>query len=160
MKLKKSSKWGSFLGCSTFVAIFLVILTALSLIYVPKWVGRDAEQMRGLYVEEENTIDTLMLGSCNMYSSYSPIIAYEQFGLTSYVYGCPDQELVISYHYLKEALKSQNIKTVVLESLFLTCEPTAKREYYNRTDCRYGRSSVSVKILQKKRTLGTGLCMR
>ena len=133
----------SVLGCAGFVLIFTIILTIISLIFVPKWRGLDAEQMRGLYQEEENSIDVVMLGSCNMYSSYSPVIAYEQYGITSYVYACPDQELVISYHYLKEALKTQDIKAVVLESLFLTCEPNSHREYYNRTALEYLRPSLN-----------------
>lgn len=137
MEQKKSSRLRGFLTCSGFVAVFLVIFTVLSLIYVPKWRDLDAEEMRGLYQEEPNSIDVLMLGSCNMYSSFSPVIAYEQYGLSSYVFACPDQVLTISYHYLLEALKTQDVKTVVLESLFLTCEPTAKREYYNRTALEY-----------------------
>ncbi len=137
MEKKTSSRGRTALRCTGFIALFLAIFTVLSLIYVPKWEGLDAEQMRGLYQEEENSLDVLFLGSCNIYSSFSPVIAYEQHGITSYVFACPDQELVISYHYLKEALKKQDIKTVVLETLFLTCEPTAKREYYNRTALEY-----------------------
>ena len=133
MKKDISSCKKTILSCVGFIAGFLIILSVLTLIYLPKWKDLDAELMRGFYQEEENSIDVLMLGSCNIYSSYSPIIAYDKSGITSYVYASPDQELVISYHYLKEALKTQDIKLVVLESLFLTCEPTAKREYYNRT---------------------------
>ncbi len=141
--MKKNSKISAVLRCTGFIALFLAILTLLTLVYVPKWEGRDSEEMRGFYQEAPGSIDILCLGSCNMYSSFSPVIAYEQHGLTSYVFGCPDQELVISYHYLKEALKTQDIKLVVLESLFLTCEPTGKREYYNRTALEYMEPSLN-----------------
>lgn len=137
MEKKTNSRLRTALCCTGFIALFLAIFTLLTLVFVPKWRGLDAEEMRGLYQEEENSIDLLLLGSCNIYSSFSPVIAYEQYGITSYVFACPDQELCISYHYLKEALKNQDIKTVVLETLFLTCEPTAKREYYNRTALEY-----------------------
>ncbi len=143
MNEKRTTKLKATASCIGFFALFLAVLTVVSLIYVPKWRGLDAEEMRGLYAEEENSIDILCLGSCNMYSSFSPVIAYEQYGLTSYVYGCPDQELCISYHYLVEALKTQDIKAVVLETLFLTCEPTAKREYYNRTAVEYMLPSLN-----------------
>lgn len=125
-------------GVVSFTALFLAIITVLTMVYLPKFSESDGRHMRGFYEEEENSINVLMLGSCNMYSSYSPVIAYEQTGLVSYAYCCPDQEICTAYHYLKEALKTQeNIQLVVLESLFLTCEPTAKREYYNRLAVEY-----------------------
>ncbi len=131
------------LNVTSFVAIFMAILTVLTLIFIPKFDG-DGRQMRGFYHEEEDSMDVLMIGSCNMYSSYSPVIAYEQTGLVSYAYCCPDQEICTAYHYLKEALNRQeNIQLVVLESLFLTCEPTEKREYYNRLALEYMRPSLN-----------------
>lgn len=132
-----------FFSCTGFIAIFLAILTVLTLIYIPKWEDLDGEHMRSLYTEEENTIDVLMLGSCNMYSSYSPVVAYEQYGISSAVFACPDQEYITAYHYLVDALKTQDIKLVVLEALFLTCDPTAKREYYNRTALEYMPPSLN-----------------
>lgn len=143
MNSKKRFSSRGFFGCIGFIAIFLVILTFLTMIFIPKWERLDAELMRSFYTEEENTIDVLMLGSCNMYSSYSPVVAYEQYGISSAVFACPDQEYITAYHYLVDALKSQDIKLVVLEALFLTCEPTAKREYYNRTALEYMPPSLN-----------------
>lgn len=143
MKQKRKLPLGDIGSCMGFVALFLAILAVLTLVYVPKWEGLDARLMRNFYTEEENTVDVLMLGSCNMYSSYSPPIAYEQYGISSCVFAAPDQELVTAYHYLIDALKTQDIKVVVLESLFLTCEPTGKREYYNRTAVEYMPMSLN-----------------
>lgn len=132
------------LGAVSFTALFLAIITVLTLIYIPKFTGLDGQHSRGIYEEEEDSLNVLMLGSCNMYSSFSPVIAYEQTGLVSYAYCCPDQEICTAYHYLKEALKTQdNIQLVVLESLFLTCEPTSKREYYNRLALEWMRPSLN-----------------
>lgn len=117
-----------------FFFIFCAIFTLLTLIYIPK---RDCEnsqvaQVEGFYEEPENTIDVLFLGSCNMYSSVSPVLIYEKYGITGYAMCCPDQEMSTSYYYLKEALKRQNIKVVVIESLFLTNTNGKNRERYNR----------------------------
>lgn len=138
-----------------FIIIFLLISSVLTPIFKPNWIGYDAEQMRGLFAEEEDSLDVLFLGSCNMYSSFSPVMSYDEYGIASYVFGCPDQEIATSYHYLKEALKTQkNIKVVVLEALFLTNPPSPKREYYNRLALDYFPMSKNkldlVRVLGKK----------
>ncbi len=117
-----------------FLGIFYIILSFFTLIYMPK---RDCEtsqceQAVGIYQEPRNSLDVLFLGSCNMYSSVSPVLIYEEYGITGYAMCCPDQELSTSYYYLLEALKYQDIKVVVIESLFLTNTNNAKREKYNR----------------------------
>ena len=117
-----------------FLLIFALILTALTLIYLPKWDPEKSEggQVAGLYKEPDNTLDVIFLGSCNMYSSVSPVLLYEEYGVTGYVLGAPDEEMSSSYYLLKEALKTQKPKAVVVESLFLTMFNTGKRESYNR----------------------------
>ena len=117
-----------------FLLIFLMLLTIFTLIYLPK---RDAEetevgQVAGFYQEPKNTLDVLFLGSCNMYSSVSPVLIYEKYGITGYAFCCPDEEMSTSYYYLREALKTQDLKAVVVESLFLTETNNSRREHYNR----------------------------
>lgn len=130
---KKKIIGGRFLSFIGFVTLFLAILTALTLVFFPKRQDGESKYLRGFNSEESDSIDVLMLGSCNMYTSYSPVIAYEEYGLLSYGYTCADQEYCTAYYYLKDALKKQkNIQVVALETLFLTCNPTEKRESYNR----------------------------
>ncbi len=134
-----------------FACVFLIVLTLVTLLFYPKRITEaENNQVSGFYNEPENTIDVLFLGSCNMYSSFNPVLFYEEHGVTSFVMACPDQEMMTSYHYLKEALKTQQIKTVVVESLFLTCKPTAKREYYNRLALDYMPMSLNKLSLMSK----------
>lgn len=127
-----------------FACVFLCFLTVITLIYYPKRADQaENNQMCKFYSEPENSIDVLFLGSCNMYSSFNPVLFYEEHGVTSYVMGCPDQEMVTSYHYLLDAIKRQDLKTVVVESLFFNCPPTAKREYYNRLALDYMPMSLN-----------------
>ena len=117
-----------------FLLIFCVLLSLLTMIYLPKRPGTSTEsgQVAGFYEEPAHTLDVLYLGSCNMYSSVSPLLIYEKYGITGYAMCCPDQELSTSYRYVKEALKTQDIKVVVIESLLLTQTNSATREHYNR----------------------------
>lgn len=126
-----------------FVLIFVLIFTAASLIYIPKW-KPDTEKnpAEGIYYEEDNSIDVLMLGSCNMYTSFCPVLFYDEYGITSYDKCCPDQSLVTSYYYLKNTLRKQSPKVVVLEALFLMEGDGGKREYYNRLAIDYMPMSI------------------
>ena len=131
--MTKNTKSLIFRGLA-YVLIFCAILTVLTLIFLPKRNCNESEaaQVAGFYKEPDNTLDVLYLGSCNMYSSVSPVLIYEQYGITGYAMCCPDEEMSTSYTYLQEALKHHDLKMVVVESLFLTEENNSKREYYNR----------------------------
>ena len=129
----KVKSWKLILRAIAFLLIFFTLLSMLTMILLPKWqYTKESAQMPGLYKEPENTIDVLGLGSCNMYTSMSADILYEKYGITGYAFCCPDQELSTSYHFLKEALKRQTPKVVIVESLFLTLGNSSHREYYNR----------------------------
>ena len=43
----------------------------------------------------------------------------QDYGITSYNLGCERQNLITSYYWLKEALRCQSPKAVVLDSYFL-----------------------------------------
>lgn len=143
-KDKISKKYRTIFGSIIFVAIFVFILSMLGYIFVPKWVrGRDSAEMRGFYQEPDNSLDYILLGSCNIFSSYSPTMAYREYGISGYSFSTPDQELAVSYHYLLEALKTQKPKVVVLETLMMMLEPSPNREYYNRFSTDYMPMSLN-----------------
>ena len=132
--MKKTNAWKIVLRGAAFLLIFTLLFTAATLVYLPKRPSDESQsyQAHGFYQEPKNTLDVLYLGSCNMYSSVSPVRIYEKYGITGYAFACPDQEVYTSYYFLREALKRQDIKVVVLESLFLTGENNSHREYFNR----------------------------
>lgn len=144
MKIFKNEKFRFITSSIVFTLILSMILSLLSMIYKPKWRrGRDTAEMKGFYAEPDYSLDYLLLGSCNIYSSFSPTMAYDWHGITGYNFSTPDQELSVSYHYLKEALKNQDIKVVVLEALMLMAEPNEKRERYNRFSLDYMPMSLN-----------------
>ena len=136
-------KYHGWLKISAVIIQFLIVFTVVTLFFYPKWkADTEKNPSAGLYYEEPNSIDVLLLGSCNIYTSFSPNLFYEEYGITSYCRSCPDQTYLTSYYYLKESLKTQKPKVVVLESLFLTNPDTYKREFYNRYAVDYMRPSI------------------
>lgn len=69
----------------------------------------------GFYNEPENSMDIMYFGSSHMYCSIDPQIVEDQAGLRSYILATQEQPIWISYYYMKEALKTQKPKIMVLE---------------------------------------------
>lgn len=65
--------------------------------------------------EDRDSVDVLFFGSSMSYCNIVPAVVYEQCGLSSYVVAGPEQTIPISYYYIKEACKTQQPRSIVLE---------------------------------------------
>lgn len=74
---------------------------------------------KGFYQMEENSIDVLFLGSSHAAACFNPQKIYNDYGIRSYNLGCEQQNLLVSYYWLKEALQYQKPKTVILDLYML-----------------------------------------
>jgi len=103
-----------------FIAIFVMISGILSYVFSPKNNDRKSGMLQptayGILTEKENTIDTLIIGDSETYSSISPMQIWKEHGYTSYVCGTPAQQLYQSYDFLEKILKTQQPKVVILET--------------------------------------------
>ena len=86
----------------------------------------------GFYKMERNTVDVLFFGSSHAVSSFSPQILYDRYGITSYNLGCEQQNLITYYYLLKEALRFQKPKAIVLDCYILF--PYNKTEVLNTSE--------------------------
>jgi hypothetical protein len=68
---------------------------------------------------QENSIDVLFLGSSHAASFFNPQEVYDNNGIRSYNLGCEQQNIMVSYYWLKEALRYQSPKVVVLDTYML-----------------------------------------
>ena len=73
----------------------------------------------------------LFIGDCEVYESFSPPALFEAYGATSYIRGSAQQLMWQSYYLLREALKTETPRVVVLSICSLRyAEP--QNEAYNR----------------------------
>lgn len=79
------------------------------------FINEDVDYGASFHSLPENSMDVIVLGSSHAQYSFVPSFFYEDTGLYSYVMGSPCQPLEVSYEMLKEALKTQSPKMVVLE---------------------------------------------
>lgn len=103
-----------------FLAGLLAILFLLSFVVNPKdnsaQAGMKDPTAMGFLGEPANSIDVLVLGDSESYSSIIPIQLWQQQGITSYVCGSHAQRLCYSEELMKRAFDCQSPKVVILET--------------------------------------------
>ena len=73
------------------------------------------DQTRYLYVQPKNKIDVLFLGSSHVHCNVNTQLLWDEYGMAAYLMTGAEQPIWNSYYNLKEALKTQKPKLVVLD---------------------------------------------
>lgn len=74
---------------------------------------------RGFYALPRDSVDVLFLGSSHCYCAFAPQILFDDYGITGWNLGSSQQSIWLSYYWLREALKTQHPKAVVLEPFYV-----------------------------------------
>jgi hypothetical protein len=100
------------IGIFILITIFLYCKISDILVYTEPVTTRILE---GFYDLEEDTVDVIFMGPSLIYNGISPLDIYEDTGIVSYNLATPAQEIELTYYLLKDALKMQSPKLVVLD---------------------------------------------
>lgn len=103
-------KFNNIIKPIAFISIFFIILSILSLFFLKETPKND------IGFEEKNTIDYLVIGDSEAYTSISPMEIWNKYGFTGYNLGVPGQRLQKTYYSLKKVLKNQKPKVIMLET--------------------------------------------
>ena len=81
----------------SFALILVILLEAASVVLYPDKsfdsFGAEMERASGVVSEEKNTIDVLIIGDSEAYTSVIPMIIWEKHAITSYVCSTGSQPL-------------------------------------------------------------------
>ena len=112
------SKVLSFLKASVKVILFCVIFTAIMLFVmcILRFKQQDGTlPVRNYYDLPEDTVDVLFLGSSHIGMNVSTQVLWDEFGIAGYKCWGSTQPIWNTYYYLKECLKYQTPKVVVVD---------------------------------------------
>lgn len=76
-------------------------------------------QVSPVYDLPKNSVDVLLFGSSHMNTAISPMDLWNDYGITSFNAGIGDQTIPATYFELRELLKVQKPKVVVIETVYI-----------------------------------------
>ena len=119
---------GILLACILFAAA----LFAATRLVTPKYRETAVEgSLTAEYYRETTPHDVLFVGDCEVFSNFSPVTLWQEYGIASYIRGSAQQLVWQSYRLLEDALRTETPKAVVYNVLALKYgEPQS--EAYNR----------------------------
>ena len=109
---------GSILCC-----IILYLVFQMNRIFVPKffydipWATNAT--FTGFYKMPKNSVEVIFMGSSHGAAAFIPQELYNNYSITSYNLSSEQQNLLLSYYWLREALKYQTPKVVILDTFML-----------------------------------------
>ena len=103
-----------------FFGIGVSLLSVVTGIFTPKWTYSEKDygegsRYRSFYKLKENTLDYVVIGVSHSFFAVNPMQIYADTGYTGYDLGSPFQPQSVSYYWLKEAVKTQDIKCVFVD---------------------------------------------
>lgn len=99
--------------CIIFMGTIAILLIVLISVFHRTW--RPKDNLYYFYQLDKNSLDVINIGSSHIYSSINTLQLYQQKGIASYNLSAGSQSVWYSYYYLREALKTQSPKVIMLD---------------------------------------------
>lgn len=117
---------------SLIVLLLLGVFWFLNILISPKYMESLVEgSMISEYYDTPKNHEVLFIGDCEVYANFSPMVLYEEEGISSYIRGSSQQLIWQSYGILKETLKYEKPKVVIFNVNAMRYS-TPVSEAYNR----------------------------
>lgn len=135
------------------IITFLIVFILLNMLLAPKYMTSLVEgSMISEYYEQDKNHEVIFIGDCEVYANFSPMVMYEEQGITAYVRGSSQQLIWQSYQILKETLKYETPKVVVFNVNSMRYGEPASEAYNRLTIDKMKWSKEKVDIIQASMT--------
>lgn len=101
-----------------FCLIVVIMVNGITNLLKPKWLEnrwQSAKTNNTFYNLEKDSVDIFFVGSSVIAAAVDPYQLYNEYGFSSYNLGVMQQPTVGTYFWLKEVLKTQSPKLIVME---------------------------------------------
>ncbi len=112
---KPSSARRNAVASLVFLLVTLAGILFFGLVFQPEKLGTSGFKIQEFRRETRDSIDVLFLGSSHMYCSFSPMLAWQEKGLASYVVAGPEQPMNTTLVTFRNCLATQKPKVAVVE---------------------------------------------
>ena len=103
-----------------FCLLFVILFVFLSGAFIPRTGttedGMESRISKAYRGEPRDSIDTVFIGNSDIYRAISPVDLFQQTGITSAIAGRPNKQLSEVPGDIRDILRYQNPKTIVLET--------------------------------------------
>ena len=103
-----------------FCLLFVILFVFLSGAFIPRAGttedGMESRISKAYRGEPRDSIDTVFIGNSDIYRAISPVDLFHQTGITSAIAGRPNKQLSEVPGDIRDILRYQNPKTIVLET--------------------------------------------
>ncbi len=114
------------------ILAFALLFAAVQRLLMPKYqTGTVEGSMIEEYYKADEPHEVIFLGDCEVYENFSPVAMYEEHGISSYIRGSAEQYIWQSYYILRDTLRHETPKVVVL-SVHSVQFDQPRTEEYNR----------------------------
>lgn len=93
----------------------LILPVIVFVLLMPFGETDDPRRIRGFYLEEPDSLDVVFMGASDIYAGWSSVLAYEEFGFTSYPYVLSGNFAELFPMQLEAILKTQSPQLVVVD---------------------------------------------
>ena len=102
-----------------FAVILIIVSVMIPVVYAQDNLfilnSHNTWRVRNYYQEHSNTLDTVIMGSSEVFTDYSAGLAYEKYGITSYPYAIDASTVAVWKSQLVEIKRTQNPKLIIIE---------------------------------------------
>lgn len=97
----------------------LVLALVITVMFLQEFVlcnpNHNTERVRGFYLEDENSIDVVTIGSSEIYCAFAPGLIYKECGFTSYPFATEGNTVRNFKAMYNEVVRTQDPKLIVIE---------------------------------------------
>lgn len=99
------------------VSLILVILVTTWFLaeFVLCNANHNTERIKGFYLEDENSLDVIFVGSSEIYCDYAAGLAYDECGFTSYPFATESNTVLNFKSIIEEIDRTQDPKLIIIE---------------------------------------------